>query len=516
MYGPGIDNDFATNNWVYLYYSPPTVEDVKLSTGEIVTQTTPTANAPNTGESPAVWDPWVGYFQLSAVQVRRRHRAAPAHLDLASEQEILRVPVNRGACCHVAGDIDFDDDGNLWLVTGDDTPAGGGGSGGFGPFNDQLTATGLYNAPHVDARRSSLNTNDLRGKILRMSVKEGDITPEEANDFGGAYTVPPGNLFPVGMDKTRPEIYAMGFRNPFRIQVDENDIAYITDYSPDSRVPQNFRGPAGTGRVMVVRGRRTTAGRCATAPTCRTTAGISLTQQPLDDPAEVHECDNPERGPQNTSRWNVERRTDRGARTGVRPAGHEPRGLVLVQRQHRGTPARDAVLRVLQRLGSHQLPAAVPRARIRRSRTARRGEVHLRPSQPRHDEAPAVLRRRDLLRRVHPGHPARDPARLRGPRLQAERLVQLRRADAGAGSADGQPVRVRQPDGHAVRRVRALLPAHVRRRVLQHQQRRRDVPLGLRQGAARSDRRALGLTDRRSRAVDRAVLERGVPRPRSG
>jgi cytochrome c len=50
------------------------------------------------------------------------------------------------------------------------------------------------------------------------------------------------------MDKTRPEIYAMGVRNPFRIQVDENDVAYITDYSPDSRAPQNFRGrraPAG-------------------------------------------------------------------------------------------------------------------------------------------------------------------------------------------------------------------------------------------------------------------------------
>ena len=46
----------------------------------------------------------------------------------------------------------------------------------------------------------------------------------------------------------------MGFRNPFRLQVDENDVAYITDYSPDSRVPQDFRGPAGTGRVMVVRG----------------------------------------------------------------------------------------------------------------------------------------------------------------------------------------------------------------------------------------------------------------------
>ena len=51
----------------------------------------------------------------------------------------MRVPVNRGACCHVGGDIDFDKAGNLWLVTGDDTPAGGGNSGGFGPFNDMKT-----------------------------------------------------------------------------------------------------------------------------------------------------------------------------------------------------------------------------------------------------------------------------------------------------------------------------------------------------------------------------------------
>jgi cytochrome c len=77
MYGPGIDNDFEANNWVYLYYSPPTVEDVELSTGEIVTQTTPAANAPNTGESPAVWDPWVGYFQLSRFKFVDATESAP-------------------------------------------------------------------------------------------------------------------------------------------------------------------------------------------------------------------------------------------------------------------------------------------------------------------------------------------------------------------------------------------------------------------------------------------------------
>ena len=25
LYGPAVDNDFATNKWVYLYYAPPKV-----------------------------------------------------------------------------------------------------------------------------------------------------------------------------------------------------------------------------------------------------------------------------------------------------------------------------------------------------------------------------------------------------------------------------------------------------------------------------------------------------------
>ena len=45
----------------------------------------------------------------------------------------------------------------------------------------------------------------------------------------------------------------MGFRNPFRIQVDENDVAYVTDYSPDAKTPQRSRGPSGVGRVEIVR-----------------------------------------------------------------------------------------------------------------------------------------------------------------------------------------------------------------------------------------------------------------------
>ncbi len=421
LYGPEVDNDFTTNKWVYLYYSPPTVKDVKLSDGSIVTQTTPfvndpltpinETNAPTIASSLSAWDPYIGYFQLSRFKFVEATPSTPAHLDLATEQEIMRVPVNRGACCHVAGDIDFDSHNNLWLVTGDDTPAGGGNSGGFGPFNGQLTnemqtvtvtgatggtftltfdgqttapipfplvntnieaalealsnlddvgvagnaatnrnvnfggvksaqdvpmmtadASGLTGSapaasvtqatvaggqgvnipalagqqwtPHVDARRSALNTNDLRGKVLRIKVKDGDISPAEANDLGGAYTVPAGNLYPAGTAKTRPEVYAMGFRNPFRITLDKDDVAYVSDYSPDSQTPANFRGPAGTGRFEIVREPANYGW-----PLCYKTdlgyykwdfeTGAPL---PLGAP-EHHDCDNPSRGPENASRW---------------------------------------------------------------------------------------------------------------------------------------------------------------------------------------------------------------------
>jgi glucose/arabinose dehydrogenase/PKD repeat protein/type 1 glutamine amidotransferase len=224
LYGPSIDRQFATNRWVYLYYAPPL--------------DTPAGNAPVTSPDPNAWDPFQGYFQLSRFKLVE---SPTPHLDLATEQQILRVPVVRGTCCHVAGEIRFDSKGNLWLVTGDDTNAGG--SDGFTPINDMAPPESpVFQNPAYDARRSAGNTNDLRGKLLRIRVHED-----------GTYSIPHGNLFPPGTPKTRPEIYAMGLRNPFRLNLDGDDVPYITDYSPDSRVPSPTRGPEGTGRMMVVR-----------------------------------------------------------------------------------------------------------------------------------------------------------------------------------------------------------------------------------------------------------------------
>jgi PKD repeat protein len=160
-----------------------------------------------------------------------------------------------------------------------------------------ITATGLYNAPHVDARRSALNTNDLRGKILRITVR-----PD------GTYTVPAGNLFTgdeEGGGRTRREIYAMGLRNPFRITLDDDDVAHITDYSPDAQTPTVFRGPAGTGRMIVVRQPANYGWPLCYSPDLPYYRWNFNTTTPLDDPPRAYECDNPSRGPENSSRWNT-------------------------------------------------------------------------------------------------------------------------------------------------------------------------------------------------------------------
>ena len=153
-----------------------------------------------------------------------------------TEEKIIEVPVDRGICCHVGGNIDFDGNGNLLLSTGDDTNPFE--SDGYAPIDDRAARN-----PAFDARRSAGNTNDLRGKILRIRPKDG-----------GGYTVPLGNLFPQGTANTKPEIYAMGLRNAFRFAVNRKtgDI-YVGDYSPDADVANPLRGPSGQGRWMLIR-----------------------------------------------------------------------------------------------------------------------------------------------------------------------------------------------------------------------------------------------------------------------
>ncbi len=86
----------------------------------------------------------------------------------------------------------------------------------------------------MDAQRSAANTNDFKGKILK-------IHPE--ND--GKYTIPEGNMFPKGMERTKPEIFAMGCRNPYRIAINpKTSTVYWGEIGPDAGEDKE-RGPRG-------------------------------------------------------------------------------------------------------------------------------------------------------------------------------------------------------------------------------------------------------------------------------
>ncbi|SER80760.1 PQQ-dependent sugar dehydrogenase [Streptomyces qinglanensis] len=208
LQGVGVDPRFTKNHFVYLYYAPPL--------------DTPEGDAPDTGTA-ADFEKFAGVNRLSRFVLR-----PDGTLDESSEHKVLDVPADRGTCCHVGGDIAFDSKGNLLLSTGDDSNPFQ--SDGYTPIDERADRN-----PAFDAQRSAGNTDDLRGKILRITVRKD-----------GSYTIPRGNLFRPGTAKTRPEIYAMGFRNPFRMTVDKKtDTVYVGDYGPDAGTADPQRGPAG-------------------------------------------------------------------------------------------------------------------------------------------------------------------------------------------------------------------------------------------------------------------------------
>ncbi len=151
-------------------------------------------------------------------------------IDPGSEKMLLEIPTDRrDKVCHQAGSLAFGKDGLLYLSTGDNTNPFE--SSGVAPIDDR------DGHDHANAMRSAGNTNDLRGKVLR-------IRPTEHG-----YEIPQGNLFPKGKPKTRPEIYVMGCRNPFRLSIDpKTQTVYWGEVGPDAGNPST-KGPAGHDEV---------------------------------------------------------------------------------------------------------------------------------------------------------------------------------------------------------------------------------------------------------------------------
>ena len=192
LLGLALDPDFLDNGWLYTFYAPSTGQASRLS----------------------------------------RFTVVDDRLDPASEKILLEVPMQRALCCHAGGSLAFGPDRTLYLAVGDNTDhvdLDG------GPIDERPGRA------FADAQHTAANTNDLRGKILR-------IKPEP----DGTYSIPEGNLF-EGDALHRPEIFAMGLRNPFRIAVDsETGWLYFGDVGNGD--PPNERGNWGWDEFNQARG----------------------------------------------------------------------------------------------------------------------------------------------------------------------------------------------------------------------------------------------------------------------
>lgn len=139
----------------------------------------------------------------------RNYASSPDSADPNSEEILLRV--HQPYSNHNGGHLAFGPDGYLYIGMGD------GGSGG-------------------DPGNRAQNTDSLLGKMLRIIVDPSD----------SAYAIPPSNPFARDTVNGRPEIWAVGVRNPWRWSFDKvTGDMWIGDVGQGAQEEIDFI-PAGT------------------------------------------------------------------------------------------------------------------------------------------------------------------------------------------------------------------------------------------------------------------------------
>ncbi len=220
--GIAVDPNFEENNYVYVYYDPSS-ENFDL-----------------------IDNPYHEDITTMLKRVSRFEMDGDV-LDPDSEEIIIEVPSQLETCCHQGGCLEFGPDGDhLYITTGDDSHnvANPDEEANWSMTDerdetitiedeDEITE-GFERPPAVaDAQRTSGNTADRRGKVLRICLNED-----------GSYSIPDGNLKQRWEEQTGetydddeflPEIYVMGLRNPYKIHVDEHTgHLFIGDYGNDA------------------------------------------------------------------------------------------------------------------------------------------------------------------------------------------------------------------------------------------------------------------------------------------
>lgn len=181
-------------------------------------------------------DPWIyAAFNVASEDKEKfsqrlsRFKWINNQIDPTTQEILLEYPVDKN-CCHTGGDLEFGNNGELFFSTGDNTNPHD--QEGYAPvdFREDMKKN--------DALRSSGNTMDLRGKVLRIKPKAE-----------GGYDIPAGNLF-TDANQGRPEIYVMGARNPYSITFDKKTgHLFYGDIGPDASKDGEEKGSMGYDEI---------------------------------------------------------------------------------------------------------------------------------------------------------------------------------------------------------------------------------------------------------------------------
>lgn len=229
LLGVVLDPNFMTNRWVYVFHAGADF-----------------ATSPANADS--------GKPHLLTRYTYDSTQAAGSQL--TNPKVILRFQRMIDArAYHAGGGLDMGGDGILVIGTGDDTSPHSNecSNNNYGPL--------LWNDRGCDAQKSSGNTNDLRGKLLRIKpiAFADNQTPEPG--IGTTYEIPAGNLWehidkpafnpnwnPAvdSLSRVRKEIWSMGHRNPYHPRYDvRSGWIFTGEVGLDAGAPNASRGPEG-------------------------------------------------------------------------------------------------------------------------------------------------------------------------------------------------------------------------------------------------------------------------------